>query len=95
MCGLLLCSALVLMPPVQRMRLLQLVIVLALLRGLSQKTNNKGRACVTVQAERGPEIDTATPDLLGYYSACLLGYCSATGLVLLYRYCVCYHVYHV
>ena len=25
----------------------------------------------------------------------LLGYCSGTGLVLLYRYCVCYHVYHV
>ena len=98
MCGLLLCSALVLMQLVQRMRLLQLVIVLAFL----VTKNIKQRACVCHCAGgRGPRNryrDTRLRHLriLGYCSPCLLGYGSATGLVLLCVFlctlCVAFHL---
>ena len=97
-CGLPLCSALVRMQLVQRMRLLQLVIVLAFL----VTKNIKQRACVCHCAGgRGPRNryrDTPLRHLriLGYCSACLLGYGSATGLVLLcvllYALCVAFHL---
>ena len=97
-CGRLLCSALVLMQLVQRVRLLQLVIVLAFL----VTKNKKQRACVCHCAGgRGPRNryrDTRLRHLriLGYCSPCLLGYGSATGLVLLCvllcTLCVAFHL---
>lgn len=97
-CGLLLCSALALMQRVQRMQLLQLVIVLALL----VTKNKQQRACVCHCAGgRGPRNryrDTRLRHLriLGDCSPCLLGYGSATGLVLLCvllcTLCVAFHL---
>jgi hypothetical protein len=96
--GLPLCSALVRMQLVQRMRLLQLVIVLAFL----VTKNKKQRACVCHCAGgRGPRNryrDTRLRHLriLGYCSPCVLSYGSATGLVLLCvllcTLCVAFHL---
>ena len=89
--GLLLCSALALMQRVQRMQLLQLVLVLALL-----VTKNKGRACVTVQADGAQGIDTATPDYAIYeYWAMARPVCWAMARPPGWCYCVCYYMHYV